>query len=437
MNVQINTPTLHREAIKIDSHEQLPSLFQATEQNTAIKLGLQDIGTNKELGSAGGSPQLSPPTVAINPDQMSAQIGELLADVKASGSNNSPVSSRQQQALTTVLQQENAKIDMSASDLIRFDALVADPEQQRQLAVFAQAMLADFLQEEVKKIGTGQAGGISKIESTDSAKQLKFIGIQSSDMMTFLLSMLRQVMAELNIAERNIHTMFNTLSAELTQVAADATIREGKEIYRSAVIGFCTSFGVTLTGAAVQTGITVKQHSAIKQHLAPANQHHADAGKLKLEMYQAGTSAKGAVSRTGADGKALTQTATPSKAEQKLFKQQNQQRANEAESASNLQRQQFDKKSADLNTAKGITDQGTRMSDNLGQMASAANTQEVHVAQKDKMMNTAASDTTRSVANDKDKQIDKLLQDMKEILGILNGLISDTANTNRNVVMRG
>ncbi|WP_174847851.1 IpaC/SipC family type III secretion system effector [Yersinia artesiana] len=438
MNMQISTATPNHFSSKIDSNQELLPQLQGPEQNTTSKLALHDVEmADKEFGSVGGKPQLSLPTMAINPDQMSAQIGELLTDVKATRSDNSFAPSRQQQVLTTVLQQEKAKIEMNASDSIRFDALVADPEQQRQLAVFAQAMLADFLQEEVKKIGTGQEGGSSKIESQDSAKQLKFIGIQSSDMMTFLLSMLRQVMAELNIAERNIHTMFNTLNAEMTQMAADSTIREGKEIYRSAVIGFCTSFGVTLAGSAVQTGITVKQHQVINKHLKPANQHHADANKLKLDMHQTGAPAKGTVSHTGADGKTLTQATTPSKAEQARFKQQQQQRVNEAESAGDLHRQQYDKKNADLHTAKGITDQGTRMSDNLGQMASASNTQEVKRAEADKMMESSASDAARGVANDKDKQIDKLLQDMKEILGILSGLISDTANTNRNVVMRG
>ncbi|AJJ61852.1 IpaC/SipC family type III secretion system effector [Yersinia aldovae] len=438
MNVQINNPTLHRSAINIEPNQELLSLLQGPEQNATGKLALQDVEmATREFGSAGGKPQLPLPTVAINLDQMSTQIGELLTDVKTSRSDNSSVLSRQQQVLTAVLQRENAKVDMSASDRIQFDALVADPEQQRQLAVFAQAMLADFLQEEVKKVGTGQEGGINKIESADSAKQLKFIGIQSSDMMHFLLSMLRQVMAELNIAERNIHSMFNTLNAEMTQMAADSTIREGKEIYRSAVIGFCTSFGVTLAGSAVQTGITVKQHQAVNKHLKPANQHHANANELKLAMHQTGASAKSTVSHTGADGKTLTQVATPSKTEQARFKQQQQQRVNEAESAGDLQRQKFDQKNADLSTAKSVADQSTRLSDNMGQMASASNTQEVKRAEADKMMESSASDAARGVANDKDKQIDKLLQDLKEILGILSGLVNDTGSTLRNIVMRG
>ncbi|HHA0034245.1 TPA: IpaC/SipC family type III secretion system effector [Yersinia enterocolitica] len=411
----------------------------AAEQNTASKLGLHDVkSATSDSANAAAKPQLMVPQTAINHDQMLAQLDGLatlgnttsLDDLPVT---SLPVSAKLQQALTTVLQREEAKIDKSASNRALFDALATDDVEQRNLASAAQIMLNSALLKEANTVGTGLEEGNTKIESADSAKERKFVGIQTNDMMRFMLSMLRQVMAELNISERRINSMFASLSAEMTQKAADSTIREGQQIYHSAVIGFATSMAITTVGTGLQAGGLAKQSQAVKNHLKPANQHGADAKKLSLDMHQVGGSAKGGISRTGADGQELKQVATPSKAEQAQFKQQ-QQRVNEAQSEADLHTQKYDQQTNKYRTLGSVTEQMSRMSDNAGQLVNASNMSEVKQAEADKMIQSSTADVARGIASDKERQIDKSTEDMKEIRQHISSMRDSTVRTNQSLV---
>ncbi|HEN3279036.1 TPA: IpaC/SipC family type III secretion system effector [Yersinia enterocolitica] len=417
----------------------LPTSMEA-EQNTTSKLGLRDVkSATSDSANVATKPQLMVPQIAINHDQMLAELDELETRGNATSLDDLPVTSlpvaaKFQQALTTVLQREEVKIDKSASNRALFDALATDDVEQRNLASAAQMMLGSTLLKEANTVGTRLEEGNAKIESADSAKQSKFVGIQTNSMMRFMLSMLRQVMAELNISERRINSMFASLSAEMTQKAANSTIREGQQIYHSAVIGFATSMAITTVGTGLQAGGLFKQSQAVKNHLKPANQHGADARKLSLEMNQTGGSAKGVIKRTGADGQELVQAATPSKAEQAQFKQQQQQRVNEAQTEADLHTQKYDQQTNKYRTLGSVAEQTSRMSDNGGQLANASNMSEVKQAEADKMIQSSAAEVARGIASDKDRQIDKGYEMAKEIRQHMSSMRDSTLRTNQSLV---
>jgi type III secretion target IpaC/SipC family protein len=276
--------------------------------------------------------------------------------------------------------------------------------------------------------------GNHKIESSDSAKQREFVGIQTNDMMRFLLSMLRQVMAELNISERRISSMFAALSADMIEKAAESTIREGQQIYHSAVIGFATSMAIVAVGAGLQAGGLFKQSQAVKNHLEPANQHSADARQLSLQKHQTSGSAKASISHTGPNGQVLKQVRTPSKAEQAQFKRQQQERVNEAQSEADLHMQKYDQQTAKYRTLSGVTEQMMRMSDNAGQLANASNMTQVKGAEADKMRQNSVADVARGTVNDKEKQIEKSSEVVKEIRGHVSSLHESTVRANQSIV---
>ncbi|WP_145554767.1 IpaC/SipC family type III secretion system effector [Yersinia canariae] len=408
-------------------------------QNTTSKLSLHDVksATMTDFASVSGKPQLAAPLTAVNHDLMLSQLDGLEAPENTESLDDLCAAflatpERFKQTLTTVMQREAVITDKSAGSLL--DALATDDEEQRNLASAAQMLLGSSLLKEMNTARTGLAEGNNKVESLDSAKQREFVGIQTNDMMRFLLSMLRQVMAELNISERRINNMFSALSAEMTEKAAESTIREGQQIYHSAVIGFATSMAITGVGTGLQAGGLFKQNQIVKSHLKPANQHSVDAKKLSLNMNQTEGTAKGSVIRTGADGNPMQQATTPNPAQEAQFKQQQQQRVNETQNQGDLHRQKYDQQTNKYRTLGSVTDQMTRMSDNAGQLSSASNTSAVKEAEADKMMQSAAADITRGIASDKEKQIEKSTETMKEIRGHISAMRDATVRTNQSLV---
>lgn len=392
-----------------------------TEQHSASKLGLHDVkSATPDVANTAGKPQLMVPQMAMNHDQMLTQLDGLDAPDKIISLDDLPITSlpvaaKFQQALTTVLQREEAKLEKSSSNRALFDALATDDVEQRNLASAAQMMLGGALLKEANSVGITLEEGNNKIESPDATKQREFVGIQTNSMMSFLLNILREVMAELNTSERQINSMFASLSADMTLKAADSTIREGKQIYHSAVIGFATSMAITAVGTGLQAGGLFKQSQAVKNHLKPANQHGADAKKLSLEIHQMGAPAKNVINRTGPDGQTLKQVATPSKAEQAQFKQQQQQRVNEAQNDADLHNQKYEQQTNKYRTMGSVTEQMTRMSDNAGQLVNASNMVEVKQAEADKMIQNSVAEVARGIASDKERQIDKSTENVKEI----------------------
>ncbi|HIE4544240.1 TPA: hypothetical protein ACXNIS_002422 [Providencia rettgeri] len=67
----------------------------------------------------------------------------------------------------------------------------------------------------------------------------------------------------------------------------------------------------------------------------------------------------------------------------------------------------------------GVAEQASRMSDNAGQLATTSNQVNVKSAEADKMMEQSVADIARSVSADKDKQIDKSQDLVKQMLEYL------------------
>ncbi|WP_145573816.1 IpaC/SipC family type III secretion system effector [Yersinia mollaretii] len=436
-------------------------------QVTTSKLNLQDVNPFvTDFTSAGGKPQLAAPLTPMNLEQMLVQLDELEDPDNAERLDDlrtalSITPEGLKQALTTVIQREVAATEESAGNRALLDALATDDVEQRNLAAAAQTMLSGSLLKEMQSAQSGESVADSKVESEASVKESRFIGIQTSDMMRFLLSMLREVMAEINISERRINGMFATLSANMTEKAAESTIREGKEIFKSALIGFATSMAITTAGTAFQARGLVKQTQAVNKHLKPANLDKAQAQSLSRNLNKTTTTTTTTTSakvneapqsitlggqRINLGGKQVKQAATPTATEQvkqaatpTATEQANSKKADiksidDVNNRAELHQQAYDQKTNKYRTQTGIAEQMSRMSDNAGQVANTSNLSEVKGAEADKMIQNTASEVARGIASDKEKQIDRSSDAVKEMRQHITEMHASTVRTNQSLV---
>ncbi|WP_145520446.1 IpaC/SipC family type III secretion system effector [Yersinia mollaretii] len=432
-------------------------------QVTTSKLNLQDVNPQTtDLTSAGGKPQLAAPMNAINYDQMLAQLGELEDPDNAERLDDLRIAlsitpEGLKQALTTVIQREVAATEVSTGNRALLDALATDGVAQQYFALAAQSILLGSLQKEIESAQPGESVADSKVESETSVKESRFIGIQTSDMMRFMLSMLREVMAEINISERRINGMFATLSANMTEKAAESTIREGKEIFKSALIGFATSMAITTAGTAFQARGLVKQNQAVNKHLKPANIDKAQAQSLSRNLNKTTTSTTSTApaneapkfitlngQRINVGGKppvkqAVTPTATEQLKQPTVTEQANSKKADiksidDVNNRAELHGQAYEQKTNKYRTQTSIAEQMSRMSDNAGQVANTSNMSEVKGAEADKMIQNSASEVARGIASDKEKQIDRSSDAIKEMRQHITEMHASTVRTNQSLI---
>ncbi|CQD37144.1 IpaC/SipC family type III secretion system effector [Yersinia mollaretii] len=450
----------------IQNFAPLPKSIEAA-QVTTSKLNLQDVNPSiTDFTGAGGKPQLAAPMISLNHDQMLAQLGELEDPDNAERLDDLRIAlsitpEGLKQALTTVIQREVAATEESAGNRALLDALATDDMEQRNLAAAAQTMLSGSLLKEMQSAQSGESVADRKVESEASVKESRFIGIQTSDMMRFLLSMLREVMAEINISERRINGMFATLSANMTEKAAESTIREGKEIFKSALIGFATSMAITTAGTAFQARGIVKQTQAVNKHLKPANLDKAQAQSLSRNLNKTTTTTTTTTSakvneapqsitlggqRINLGGKPVKQAATPTATEQMkqaatptATEQANSKKADiksidDVNNRAELHGQAYEQKTNKYRTQTSIAEQMSRMSDNAGQVANTSNLSEVKGAEADKMIQNTASEVARGIASDKEKQIDRSSDAVKEMRQHITEMHASTVRTNQSLV---
>ncbi|CQH29472.1 IpaC/SipC family type III secretion system effector [Yersinia mollaretii] len=451
----------------IQNFAPLPKSIEAA-QVTTSKLNLQDVNPSiTDFTGAGGKPQLAAPMISLNHDQMLAQLGELEDPDNAERLDDLRIAlsitpEGLKQALTTVIQREVAATEESAGNRALLDALATDDMEQRNLAAAAQTMLSGSLLKEMQSAQSGESVADRKVESEASVKESRFIGIQTSDMMRFLLSMLREVMAEINISERRINGMFATLSANMTEKAAESTIREGKEIFKSALIGFATSMAITTAGTAFQARGIVKQTQAVNKHLKPANLDKAQAQSLSRNLNKTTTTTTTTTTsakvneapqsitlggqRINLGGKPVKQAATPTATEQMkqaatptATEQANSKKADiksidDVNNRAELHGQAYEQKTNKYRTQTSIAEQMSRMSDNAGQVANTSNLSEVKGAEADKMIQNTASEVARGIASDKEKQIDRSSDAVKEMRQHITEMHASTVRTNQSLV---
>ncbi|WP_019211421.1 IpaC/SipC family type III secretion system effector [Yersinia massiliensis] len=492
------------------------------------------------FSAAGGKPQLTAPLVGIDHGQMLTQLGELDNPDNAARLDDLRIAMSitpegLKQALTQVLQREMAATDESAGNRVLIDALMTDDVEQRNLTAAAQTMLSGSLLKEMQAAQLDEKGLDNIAESKDSVKESRFIGIQTNDMMRFMLSMLRQVMAEINISERRINSMFATLSANMTEKAAESTIREGKEIFKGAIMGFATSIAIVGAGAAFQGRGLSKQNQAVNKHLKPANLDRAQVQTMTRNLHKidapapakintgakpaptpapaapakandasnvvmidgmrVNTGAKPAAvpSPTAAPAKAndasnvvmidgmrvnigakptpivtttpspvvkttsapdmkatsapdtkptsapdtetkLSQASTPTPAEQAVSKQANLKTIQDVSIRAELNGQAYDQKTNKYRTQSSVAEQMTRMSDNAGQLANNSNLSAVKETEADKMIQNSTAEVARGIASDKEKQIERSQEAVKEMRQHISAMRDSTVRTNQSLV---
>lgn len=436
------------------------------EQITTSKLNLQDVNPSiTDFTRAGGKPLLAAPMNAISHDQMLAQLSELEDPDNAERLDDLRIAlsitpEELKQALTTVIQREVAATEEGVGHRAFLNALSTDDVGQRHLAAVAKTMLAGPLPNEMQSAQSGESVADSKVGSEASVKESRFIGIQTSDMMRFLLSMLREVMAEINISERRINGMFATLSANMTEKAAESTIREGKEIFKSALFGFAASMAITTIGTAFQARGITKQNQAVNKHLKPANLDKAQGQSLSRNLNKTTTTTTTTTAkvneapqsitlggqRINLGGKQVKQAATPTATEQAKqaatptatekanSKQADIKSIDDINHRAELHGQAYEQKTNKYRTKTSIAEQMSRMSDNAGQVANTANMSEVKGAEADKMIQNTASEVARGIASDKEKQIDKSSEAVKEMRQHITEMHASTVRTNQSLV---
>lgn len=471
----------------------LPTTSTGKEQITANKLNLQDVNLlNSDFTAAGGKPQLTAPLVGIDHGQMLTQLSELDNPENAARLDDLRIAMSitpegLKQALTHVLQREMATTNESAGNRVLLDALMTDDVEQRHLVAAAQTMLSGSLLKEMQAVQLGQEGIDSTVESNDSVRESRFIGIQTNDMMRFMLSMLRQVMAEIDISERRINSMFTMLSADMTEKAAESTIREGKEIFKGAVMGFTTSMAIVGAGAAFQGRGLSKQNQVVNKHLKPANIDRAQVQTMTRNLNKldapapakintgmksapapapapapakandatnvvmiggqrinigakptpivATTSAPAAKATSAPDMETkLSQAATPTSAEQAASKQADLKIIQDVNTRAELNGQAYDQKTNKYRTQSSIAEQMSRMSDNAGQLANNSNLSAVKETEADKMIQNSTAEVARSIASDKEKQIERSQEAVKEMRQHISAMRDATVRTNQTLV---
>ncbi|MEW2739170.1 type III secretion target, IpaC/SipC family protein [Providencia sp. PROV130] len=321
-----------------------------------------------------------------------------------------------QQAISKVLTEEKSHIEQLVED-----AQLPDEADLKQISQAIQVLVASSF---FKDSSSGQLESDNRNsgqQPIDSVKNDTFIGIISNDLMVELSKIIRKVMAEINISDRRISADFLQLNAQMVQASADSTIREGKETFKGAMMGFFTSLAITAAGSAFQARGLRQQQQSIKHNLVPGNQNISGASKLSGLNGKVGsdTTKPNALNLTGKEGSTVTLSNQATQNQKNLASQRIEEASKRTRYLGVSQHEKHDQVMNKSRVQMGVAEQASRMSDNAGQLATTSNQVNVKSAEADKMMEQSVADIARSVSADKDKQIDKsqdLAKQMQEYL---------------------
>lgn len=319
-----------------------------------------------------------------------------------------------QQAVTKVISEEKTVIEQ-----VFHGAQLPDEMEIKQLSQAIQVMIASSFFKDILPNQSDKNIESSKTVSAVEAKSGKFIGISSSDILMELMSIIRKVVAELNISDRRISADFLILNGKMTEAAAESTIKEGKEMFKGALIGFATSMAISGAGAAFQLKSLRNQNLSIKNNLVKGNQNTANADRLTSIANNNMTQTASPLSLKAKDGSSINMVDSPSISQQNLASQRTTEAAQRTHKLGQAELQKHDQVMNRERTKSSIAEQGSRLSDNAGQMATSANQVNVKEEEANKMQQQSVADIARTVSSDKDKQIDKdkdLVKQMHEHL---------------------
>lgn len=423
LNIQSesNKPVLFHKPVSFGS---VSPTINSNTKTVAIPL-LQSVHLNDVHAMASGAemvldkPLLKMVQFSMHDDQMLADISALTNSDKLATLDDlhtfrtlTPENIRQ--AIGKVLEEEKSHIEQLVGD-----AQLPDEADLKQMSQAVQLLIASSF---FKDSPSGQVeGGNKGQELIDGIKNNTFVGIISNDLLVELSKIIRKVMAEINISDRRISAEFLQLNAKMVQASADLTIREGKETFKGAMMGFFTALAITAAGGAFQARGLRQQQQSIKHNLIPGNKNISGASKLSgLNGNTESVSTKpNTLSLAGKDGSTVTLGNQASLSQKNLSNQRIEEAGKRTRDLGASQHEKHDQIMNKTRVQMGVAEQASRMSDNAGQLATASNQVNVKSAEADKMIEQSVADTARSVYSDKDKQIDKsqdLAKQMQEHL---------------------
>lgn len=320
-----------------------------------------------------------------------------------------------QQAVTKVLTEEKSAIEQ-----VFQTAQLPDDMEIKQISQAIQVMVASSFFKDTLDNQTGIESKVNETKSADEVKSNQFIGIVSSDIIMELAKIIRKVLAEINISDRRVSADFLMLNAKMVEAAAESTIREGKEMFIGALAGFCTSLAISTAGSMVQLKSLHTQNQSIKNNLVKANQNGAVADRLAdLSKNNSALAKSNSINLKGKEGNSIEMVDSATSAQKSLVKQRAAESAQRTNKLGLAEGQEHERIMNKTRTQSSIAEQGSRLSDNAGQMATSANQINVKEEEANKMQQQSVADIARTVSSDKDKQIDKdkdLVKQMNEHL---------------------
>lgn len=369
-----------------------------------------------------GKPALPVPIGMMTVAQMQAALAELGTEEKNALLNDlygfiRVTPEQVQQAVEKVFTAEQKTLNQVFTNNQKLDET-----DTKLIAQAIQVMIGSSFLAELQQNASAAEFDKKETKSIESAKNNQFVGIISSDIMMELIKLVRKVVAELNISDRRISAEFLQLSAKMTELAAESTIKEGKEMFTGALTGFFTALAISGAGAAFQAKALHQQSQSIKNNLVKANQNGAAADRLNELSANSlsSSSAKGnSLILKNKEGVSveLVDQATP--AQQALANQRGAEAAQRTNKLGLAERDEHERIMNKTRVKMGVADQGSRLSDNAGQMATSANQVNVKAEEANKMTQQSIADVARTVSGDKDKQLEKsndLVKQMNEHL---------------------
>ncbi|HDN2512161.1 TPA: type III secretion target, IpaC/SipC family protein [Providencia rettgeri] len=321
-----------------------------------------------------------------------------------------------QQAIGKVLTEEKSHIDQ-----LMGEAQLPDEADLKQMSQAIQVLIGSSFFKDLSSERVDGREVKNDEPSIDGIRKDTFVGIISSDLMMELTKIIRQVMREINISDRRISADFLQLNAKMVQASADATIREGKEMFKGALMGFFTSLAITAAGTAFQARGLRQQHQSIKNNLIPGNKNLTGADKLSGLTSKIGANSpkSNILSVSGKDGSTVRLNNQATQNQKNIANQKTAEAGQRTKDLGLSEHEQHEKIMNKSRVQMGMAEQASRLSDNAGQLATSGNQVNVKAEEANKSIAQSVADIARTISADKDKQVDKsqdLVKQMQEHL---------------------
>ncbi|WP_283126526.1 hypothetical protein [Providencia stuartii] len=417
---------------KLAGIEELATQSLLGEQGKVSATTIQSVSVTDALGMP--SLQLKDKPLLNTPEHIlsdsSALLGvDTMSKAQAEETRNiviglsSCITHIQQYTAATNLKIENVIRDIITEDNAKLEKMFPtiaslDESEIKQLSQAVNILLASSAIDDVQHSQNQQDDIKVGKQSLGAAKESQFIGIISSDILVELRNLLSQIKSIINTTDRQIQADFLKLKTQMVQSAADTTIQEGKAAFHAALVGFAVSMAMTTVGALAQAKQLHTQTKAINTHGVAKNNFNTDAQK-SVELSRS--------SMVKTDNKSVGQ-------QNSLAGARHQDAANSSRLEADKHDMQLNKITNETRQKSAIIETFGRLSDNLAQVVTTGLNQETKILEAHKIISQDIGDTARSIANDKEKQIDTALDLIKKGLDGIADIIGDKNRTLQAVV---